>query len=166
MYPDPTTFGFCNSEEKKKTKNERKGRGQRKKRRRKGSDHLLATHYWCLLLPSLSLSLSLSLARARAKKEREGEKKTFCFQKDGKKRESSQCRFMGRVGWPHLYCHGDVVNSFLVRCWLVCLVRVRVRLCVRLCLVCRIVLLHKVLLLLHLLLLLLLRGGVRVRVRP
>ena len=94
MYPDPTTFGFCNSEEKKKTKNERKGRGQRKKRRRKGSDHLLATHYWCLLLPSLSLSLSLSLARARAKKEREGEKKTFCFQKDGKKRESSQCRFM------------------------------------------------------------------------
>lgn len=65
-----------------------------------------------------------------------------------------------------LYCHGDVVNSFLVRCWLVCLVRVRVRLCVRLCLVCRIVLLHKVLLLLHLLLLLLLRGGVRVRVRP
>lgn len=53
-----------------------------------------------------------------------------------------------------LYCHGDVVNSFLVRCWLV-----RVRLCVRLCLVCRIVLLHKVLLLLHLLLLLLLRAS-------
>ena len=165
MYPDPTTFGFCNSEEKKKTKNERKGRGQRKKIRRKGSDHLLATHYWCLLLPSLSLSLSLSRAREQRKKGKE-KRRLFVSKKTKKKRESSQWRFMGRVGWPHLYCHGDVVNSFLVRCWLVCLVRVRVRLCVRLCLVCRIVLLHKVLLLLHLLLLLLLRGGVRVRVRP